>query len=178
MLANRLDLWGHLQAKALRLEAVCVLLAVTAAGLTALTVWLATRPVPLLYPTAAGPLLVRPGAVPDTLALVGFDSPQMVRSHRFLLGEVDQPPLLTSSAAVAGGRLFALNLRGDHVRVDVYGLDGRLERALVYFAQGAAGARDGVSRSERVVGASARPTTAPPSPGENRVRTVVPIFGG
>jgi hypothetical protein len=79
------------------------------------------------------------GAAPDTMALVGFDSPQMVRSHRFLLGEVDQPPLLTSSAAVAAGHLFALNLRGDHVRVDVYGPDGRLRRALVYFPPGAAG---------------------------------------
>ena len=67
----------------------------------------------------------------DTLALVGFDSPQLVRSAQFARGEVDEPPLLASSAASLGGRLFVLNLRGDHVRVDVYGRDGRLEHVLV-----------------------------------------------
>lgn len=72
------------------------------------------------------------GAAPDTLALVGFDSPQMVRSHRFIRGEADQPPLLTSSAVALGDRLLVINLRGDHLRVDVFDADGRLERALVY----------------------------------------------
>jgi hypothetical protein len=95
MLANRLDLWGHLQAKALRLEAVCVLLAVTAAGLGGLTLWLATRPVPLLYPTAAGPLLVLPGAVPDTLA-VDF-AQQLV----LLLGNTTPATAADAHAAVA-----------------------------------------------------------------------------
>ena len=95
MLANRLDLWGHLQAKALRLEAACVLLAGTAAGLAGLTVWLATRPVPLLYPTAAGPLLVLPGAVPDTLA-VDF-AQQLV----LLLGNVTPATAADAHTAVA-----------------------------------------------------------------------------
>jgi hypothetical protein len=95
MLANRLDLWGHLQAKALRLEAACVLLAGTVAGLVGLTLWLATRPVPLLYPTAAGPLLVLPGAVPDTLA-VDF-AQQLV----LLLGNVTPATAADAHAAVA-----------------------------------------------------------------------------
>ena len=71
------------------------------------------------------------GGQADTLALVGFDSPQFVRSAQFARGDVDEPPLLASSAAALGDRLFVLNQRGDHVRVDVYGRDGRLRRALV-----------------------------------------------
>ncbi len=67
----------------------------------------------------------------DTVALVGFASPQLPRSSQFTRGEVDEPPLLTSSAAVLGGRLFVLNLRSDEVRVDVYDRDGRLQRVLV-----------------------------------------------
>jgi hypothetical protein len=75
------------------------------------------------------------GAALDSLALHGFDSPQLVRSYQFLIGEVDEPPLLTSSAAAVGDRLYVLNLRVDQVRVDVYGRapDGlRLQRVLVY----------------------------------------------
>lgn len=72
------------------------------------------------------------GATLDSLALVGFDSPQLVHSYQFLLGEADEPPLLTSSAAALGDRLFVLNLRPDHVRLDVYSRSGRLERVLLY----------------------------------------------
>ena len=71
------------------------------------------------------------GGTADTLALVGFDSPQFVRSAQFARGDVDEPPLLASSAAALGDRLFVLNQRGDHVRIDVYGRDGRLRHALV-----------------------------------------------
>ncbi len=67
----------------------------------------------------------------DTLALRGFDSPQLVRSAQFVRGEVDEPPLLSSSAAALDGRLFVLNLRSDHVRVDVFDRDGQIERVLV-----------------------------------------------
>ena len=35
---------------------------------------------------------------PDSLALVGFDSPLLVRSWQFAQGEVAEPPLLTSAA--------------------------------------------------------------------------------
>ena len=73
----------------------------------------------------------RPGVPLDTLALEGFASPQLARSAQFVRGDVDAPPLLTSSAAPLGDRLFVLNLRADHVRVDVYGRAGRLERVLV-----------------------------------------------
>lgn len=71
------------------------------------------------------------GAALDTLVLEGFASPQLVRAAQFARGEVDEPPLLTSSAAALGDALFVLNLRADHVRVDVYGRDGRLRRVLV-----------------------------------------------
>ena len=72
-----------------------------------------------------------PGAALDTLALAGFASPQLARSAQFARGDVDEPPLLTSSATGLGNRLFVLNLRSDHVRVDVYDRAGRLERVLV-----------------------------------------------
>lgn len=72
----------------------------------------------------------------DTLALGGFYSPQLVRSAQFMRGEVDEPPLLTSSAAALAGRLFVLNMRSDHVRIDVYGREGELERILVSPARG------------------------------------------
>lgn len=67
----------------------------------------------------------------DTLALQGFDSPQLPRSAQFMRGDANEPPLLTSSADVLGNDLYVLNLRGDHVRVDVYGRDGVLQRVLV-----------------------------------------------
>lgn len=67
----------------------------------------------------------------DTLALRGFDSPQLIRSAQFARGEVDEPPLLTSSAAALGDRLFVLNLRVDHVRIDVYDREGALQQILV-----------------------------------------------
>ncbi|MDX1439174.1 MAG: hypothetical protein R3284_04650, partial [Rubricoccaceae bacterium] len=65
------------------------------------------------------------GATLDTLALVGFDSPQLLRSHQFMLEEVDEPPLLVSSAAWHNDKLYVINLRTDHIRIDVYGMDGR-----------------------------------------------------
>jgi hypothetical protein len=69
MAVARLDLWSHLQAKALRLEAACVLLASTTAGLALLTGWLVARPAPIYYiPASVGPGLLAPGEVPDTLA--------------------------------------------------------------------------------------------------------------
>ena len=67
----------------------------------------------------------------DTLALVGFDSPQMARSAQFVRGEAGEPPLLAASAAALGDWLLVLNLRDDHLRIDVYGRDGRLQRVLV-----------------------------------------------
>ena len=73
----------------------------------------------------------RPGAAPDTLALSGFDSPQLRRSAQFLRGDADEPPLLIPSAAPLADRLYVLNARADRLRVDVYGRDGRLLRVLV-----------------------------------------------
>ena len=67
----------------------------------------------------------------DTLALVGFDSPQLRRSAQFVRGDAAEPPLLAPSARALGDRLFVLNARADELRVDVYGRDGRLERTLV-----------------------------------------------
>lgn len=67
----------------------------------------------------------------DSLALHGFDSPQLVRSYQFMLGEVDQPPLLTSSAVPLGDRLIVINLRAEQVRFDLYDRAGRLRQVLV-----------------------------------------------
>ena len=89
------------------------------------------RPVvDIVRPTTPG------GATLDTLALAGFDSPQFVRSFQFLTGEIDEPPLLTSSAVSIGDHLVVVNLRVEQIHLDVYGPDGnggfRLERALIY----------------------------------------------
>ncbi len=79
--------------------------------------------------------VLRPGMAPaaplDTLALSGFSSPELMRSAQFMRGDVEQPPLLTSTAAALGDRLFVVNMRDDHVRIDVYGASGRLQRVLV-----------------------------------------------
>ncbi|SHK31838.1 hypothetical protein [Rhodothermus profundi] len=72
----------------------------------------------------------------DTLALVGFDSPMLARSRAFLVGEVHEAPLLTSSAVPVDSLLFVLNLRPGWVQIDVYGLrDGHLRHRLVPPAQ-------------------------------------------
>ncbi len=71
-----------------------------------------------------------PGGGLDTLALAGFDSPMLARSRLFMLGEIDEPPLLTASAAPAGDRLFVLNMRPGWLRVDIYDRDGRLRHVL------------------------------------------------
>ena len=70
------------------------------------------------------------GETLDTLAFAGFDSPQLVRSYQFMIGEVDEPPLLSPSAQALGDRLYALNVRTERVRVDVYDRAGRLVRVL------------------------------------------------
>jgi hypothetical protein len=96
MAIPRLHVWGHLQAKALRLEAVCVLLASTTVGLALLTGWLVTRPAPIYYiPASVGPGLLVPGAVPDALA-VDF-AQQLV----LLLGNVTPATAADAHAAVA-----------------------------------------------------------------------------
>ena len=78
------------------------------------------------------------GAVLDTLALAGFDSPQLERSRLWAAGDVDEPPLLSPAAAVVGDRLFVLNARPGWVHIDVFrrdaGPDGPrllLERSLM-----------------------------------------------
>ncbi|MEZ4702231.1 MAG: hypothetical protein R2834_17995 [Rhodothermales bacterium] len=72
-----------------------------------------------------------PAARRDTLALVGFDSPMLARSRLFMLGDQYDPPLLTASFAVAGDRLFVLNIRPGWLWIDAYDRTGRLERQLV-----------------------------------------------
>ena len=67
----------------------------------------------------------------DTLALRGFASPGLARSAQFMRGDVEQPPLLTSTAAALGDRLLVANMRDDHIRIDVYDASGPLRRVLV-----------------------------------------------
>jgi len=68
---------------------------------------------------------------PDSLSLVGFDSPMLDRSRAYAQGDVDKPPLLTASAAPVGDTLFVLNLRPGWVQIDAYDRQGRLLRRLV-----------------------------------------------
>ena len=67
----------------------------------------------------------------DSLALVGFDSPMLERSYRFLQGDVENAPVLTVSAAPLADELYVLNLRTQALQVDVFGRDGRLRRTLI-----------------------------------------------
>lgn len=67
----------------------------------------------------------------DSVALVGFDSPMLERSYRFLQGDVENAPVLTVSAAPLGDELYVLNLRTQVLQVDVFGRDGRLRRTLI-----------------------------------------------
>ena len=70
------------------------------------------------------------GAVADSLALQGFDSPMLARLRSFERGDADAPPLLTASAAGVDSLLFVLNMRPGWLNVDVYGPDARLRRVL------------------------------------------------
>lgn len=69
--------------------------------------------------------------LPDSLALKGFDSPMLRRTYGFLKGETRQAPLLSGSAAAAGGLLFVLNMRPGWLRVDVYDWAGILRHILL-----------------------------------------------
>jgi hypothetical protein len=80
--------------------------------------------------------LFRPGTPRDTLVLAGFDSPMLARSRSFVLGDVHDPPLLSSAFAPAGDRLFVLNLRPGWLWIDVYDRAGRLQRHLVQASPG------------------------------------------
>lgn len=71
------------------------------------------------------------GATGDSLSLIGFDSPMLARSYSYVTGEIDKPPLLTTSAAAAGDTLFVLNLRPGWVQIDAYDRQGRLQERLV-----------------------------------------------
>ena len=77
------------------------------------------------------PLGFADGARPDSLSLVGFDSPMLERSYAYAQGDVSNPPLLTASAAAVGDTLFVLNLRPGWVQIDAYDRQGRLQRRLV-----------------------------------------------
>lgn len=70
-------------------------------------------------------------ARPDTLALVGFDSPMLERSYAFAQGDASQAPLLTPAAAPVGDLLFVLNLRPGWVQIDAYDRSGRLQHRLI-----------------------------------------------
>jgi len=71
------------------------------------------------------------GTTPDSLALVGFDSPMLERRHAFGQGDASEAPLLTPAAAPVGDTLFVLNVRPGWVQIDAYDRDGRLQRRLI-----------------------------------------------
>lgn len=66
----------------------------------------------------------------DSLQLVGFDSPMLARSHQFVLGNADQPPLLSASAAFVDEYILMLNMRPGWLNLDVFDLEGRLQYIL------------------------------------------------
>lgn len=67
----------------------------------------------------------------DTMSLVGFDSPMLARTRAFMLGNIYEPPMLSSAAATAGDVLFVLNLRPGWLRVDVFNRAGKITHRLV-----------------------------------------------
>jgi hypothetical protein len=71
------------------------------------------------------------GTVPDSLALIGFDSPMLGRRHAFGQGDASEAPLLTPAAAPVGDTLFVLNVRPGWVQIDAYDRTGRLQRRLI-----------------------------------------------
>lgn len=73
----------------------------------------------------------RDGATPDSLALVGFDSPMLERRYAFGQGDATEAPLLSPAAAPVGDTLFVLNLRPGWLQIDAYDRHGRLQRRLV-----------------------------------------------
>ncbi|MFB6273532.1 MAG: hypothetical protein ABEL51_11620 [Salinibacter sp.] len=78
----------------------------------------------------------RDGASPDSMALVGFDSPMLERRYAFGQGDATEAPLLSPAAAPVGDTLFVLNLRPGWVQIDAYDRTGRLQRRLVEPHQG------------------------------------------
>lgn len=75
--------------------------------------------------------VVLPGGQLDTMLLSGFDSPIFPRSLAFMRGDVDEPPLLSPSAAISGDELYALNIRPGWLRIDQFDRQGNLQRRLV-----------------------------------------------
>ncbi|MEL6611708.1 MAG: hypothetical protein AAFQ53_06410 [Bacteroidota bacterium] len=78
-----------------------------------------------------------PGTTLDTLALVGFDSPLLNTSLRFMRDEVREPPLLSAAARALGDTLYVLNLRPGVLRIDAYAKEGneaRLQRVYEFQA--------------------------------------------
>ncbi len=71
------------------------------------------------------------GTMPDSLRLVGFDSPMLERRYAFGQGDATEAPLLTPAAAPVGNTLFVLNLRPGWIQIDAYDRSGRLQRRLV-----------------------------------------------
>lgn len=77
------------------------------------------------------PVRFSDGARPDSLALVGFDSPMLERSYAFAQGDVTKAPLLTPTAAPVDNTLFVLNLRPGWIQIDAYTREGHLQQRLI-----------------------------------------------
>lgn len=66
----------------------------------------------------------------DSLHLVGFDSPMLARSRAFMIGAIDEAPLLSSSAAPVDSLLFVLNMRPGWLHIDAFDWAGELQHRL------------------------------------------------
>ena len=67
----------------------------------------------------------------DTVALRGFDSPMLERSHAFLIGDTHEPPILSTTAVIYDDQWFVLNVRSGWIQVDVFDQEGELQHKLM-----------------------------------------------
>jgi hypothetical protein len=70
--------------------------------------------------------IISPEMTADSLRLMGFDSPMLARSRRYVEGEARNAPLLTAAASPLGDKLWLLNMRPGWIQIDAYDRDGRI----------------------------------------------------
>ena len=63
----------------------------------------------------------------DTIRFMGFDSPRLNDTRKFLSGDTHEPPLISAAAATTDSLIFAMNLRLGWIRVDIFDHAGQLQ---------------------------------------------------